>query len=1219
MDGVPVCFRVAYSPRCSSCLLVEKSLPRRLVLTVFFFLLVFCALERTSDAQIQLVPDISTVAGNGTLGYSGDGGAAISAALRQPSGVAVDNAGNLYIADFYNGIVRKVAAGTGIITTVAGNGTPGYAEDGGPATNAELNQPYGLAVDSAGNLYIADFGNQRIRKVAANTGVITTVAGNGGVGNSGYGGPATSAELFGPYGVAVDSAGNLYIADTFNWIVLKVAAGTGILTAVAGNGTEDYSGDGGPATSAELNQPFGVAVDNKGNLYIADSYNQRIREVAASTGTITTVAGNGTQGYSGDGGPATGAELNYPDGITVDGTGNLYISDSNNQVIRMVAAGTGTITTVAGNGTQGYSGDGGPATSAQLSSPFDAAIDLGGNLYIADTLNNRLRKVAVATGSTLFPTTAVGSASPQRTLLLQLNAAQTITSITTAKSQNGQQEYDVGIVTGCTVDGTTTNASGTICEVPLTFEPAYPGERGGSLRVVAGTGTFSFGLVGLGTAPQIAFTPGTITTVAGNGTPGYSGDGGAATNAELNGPAVVAVDSAGNLFIVEINNNTVRKVAAGTGIITTVAGTGEDDYSGDGGPATSAELDYPTGVDVDNQDNLYIADTFNNRIRKVDGNTGTITTVAGYGVLGYTGDGGPATSAELYTPTGVRVDNAGNLYIADSGNHVIRKVAAGTGTITTIAGTGTKGYSGDGGPATNAELHYPNAVDLDSAGNLYIADTQNHRIREVAASTGTITTVAGDGTPGYTGDGGPATSAELYSPYLVWLDSADNLYIADTLNHAIRKVASGTGIISTVAGTGTVGYNGDGGLATSAEMNMAFSVAVDGPGNLYIADFGNNRIRKVDQADPPSVSFDATNVGATSSDSPRTLRAGNIGNQPLAFSSNPTYPASFPVNGADTALCTSAAPLNPGTDCDVSMSFIPTAVGINSGSVVLTDNTLNVSGAMQAIPLSGTGIALVPMLNFAAIPAQTNGNPPFTVTATSDSNGAVTYTVVSGPATIMGSTVTLTGVGTVVLSASQVASGNYAAATATTSFTVSAGIFTLTSASNSATTTAGGAATYSLTLTPAGTTIPDAVTLSATGLPMGATATFSPATVAAGSGMTTVMLTIQTSSSHTARNENPLPGLPIIPAALGFLLLPLAGMKSVRARLRQMPRLPLLLAAAALSLGAALGLSGCSGMGMASSSSSSSSPAPTSYTVVATATDVTRSAKSSTNLTLTVK
>jgi N-acetylneuraminic acid mutarotase len=340
---------------------------------------------------------IISQAGNGVLGYSGDGGAAASAELNYPTGVAVDPSGNFYIVDADNNRIRKVTASTGIITTVAGNGTAGYSGDGGAATSAELDTPFGVAVDASGNLYIVDVNNDRIRKVTASTGIITTVAGNGTWGYSGDGGAATSAELFSPFGVAVDASGNLYIADSGNNLIRKVTASTGIITTVAGNGTGGYSGDSGAATGAELNSPFGVAVDASGNIYIVDSGNNRIRKVTASTGIITTVAGNGTAGYSGDSGAGTSAELNSPFGVAVDASGNLYIADTYNLVIRTVTASTGIITTVAGNGTAGSSGDGGAATSAALSYPTSVVVDSLGNFYIADYDNNKVRTVGSIT------------------------------------------------------------------------------------------------------------------------------------------------------------------------------------------------------------------------------------------------------------------------------------------------------------------------------------------------------------------------------------------------------------------------------------------------------------------------------------------------------------------------------------------------------------------------------------------------------------------------------------------------------------------------------------------------------------------------------------------------------------------------------------------------------------------------------------------------------
>ena len=427
-------------------------------------------------------------------------------------------------------------------------------------------------------------------------------------------------------------------------------------------------GDGSPATEAILNQPHGVALDGDGNVYIADSSNHQIRKVDAATGTISTIAGTGVRDGGGDGGPATQAPLRWPGGIAVDGDGNIYIAESGSGLIRKVDAASGVINTIAGTGEWGYGGDDGPATQAKLHNPRGVAVDGDGNVYIADGGNNRIRKVDAATG--------------------------------------------------------------------------------------------------------------TISTIAGTGEEGYSGDGGPATQAQLHDPLDVEVDREGNVYIADLGNHRIRKVEAATGTISTIAGTGNQDYGGDGGPATQAELNGPHGVTLDDAGNLYIGDYWNNRVRKVEAATGTISTIAGLGwPSGYSGDGGPATEAQLGNTSGVAVDSHGNVYIADTGNHRIRKVEAATGTISTLAGTTEVA---DGGPAISSQLVQPQSVAVDGAGHVYIADIWNHSIRRIDAFTGTISTIAGTGVRGDSGDGGPANEAQLSEPEAVAVDGAPATFTSRT-------------------------------------------------------------------------------------------------------------------------------------------------------------------------------------------------------------------------------------------------------------------------------------------------------------------------------------------------------------------------------------------------------------------------------------------------------
>ena len=629
---------------------------------------------------------LTLVAGNGTTGYSGDNGPATSAQLNLPQGLAVDSSnGDIYISDSNNNAIRKVSGG--VITTIAGDGTPGFGCANGPAASARFNSPAGLALDIHGNLFIADTENSCVRVVA--NGTITTVAGTGAPGYNGDNRSATTAEINFVNNIAVDSQGNLYLSDAGNQRIRVVSGGT--INTIAGNGLCCTVGDGGPATSAELGGLIGVAVDTQGNVFFAEAnangtYNL-IRKV--TNGTITTVAGDSAlgPGFSGDGAAATAAQLSSPQSVAVDGAGNLYIADMVNNRIREVSGGV--IQTVVGNGSLG---DNGPASAAQLASPIGIGLDSSGNLYIADDVLQRVRKVTAATG--------------------------TITTI----AGNG--------TTGTTiVDGSSATSVG------LNGPSAVAADTNGNVYIA---NAFDYRI--------LKVSGGLISNFAGNGTAGFEGDGGSPTSAEIGNSFGVATDSVNNVYFsddletADATQARVREVSAGK--INTFAGNGDIGSSGDTGPATNAELNFPTGLAVDSHGNLYIADVYNNNIRKVAG--GTITTVAGNAALdaGFSGDGGPATAAQLNNPGGVAVDAQGNIFIADTANNRIRMVSASTGKITTIAGNGTLGFTGDYGPATSAELNNPFDVAVNSNGSVLIADSSG-RIRVLTPVAGSSCTYSG--------------------------------------------------------------------------------------------------------------------------------------------------------------------------------------------------------------------------------------------------------------------------------------------------------------------------------------------------------------------------------------------------------------------------------------------------------------------------------------------
>jgi sugar lactone lactonase YvrE len=785
-----------------------------------------------------------------------------------------------------------------------------------------------LAIAVATIIWVADASAQ----------VITTVAGRGPYSKA----SARSVPLPPVWPITVSkTTGSIYFSAALT--VYRYDPVPGTVTAVAGNGTYGSSGDGGPATSAQIECAAGLALDAAGNLYIADCFGNRIRKVTPA-GTISTVAGNGTAGHSGDGGPATKASLNLPFFVAISPTnGALYIADYGNGLVREV-----------------IDGDISSVPQTQGSYPLALTLDAGGTLYYINDSQ---------------------TAPPYVDLLQKLVPGGMPVTIATLNS------------TGCE-EGLVIDPFETLYTTDYCLSHVYQISNSGEVSIIAGSGASGFSPDGtlataaalsqpsdvtVDAAGNIYFTDwgnrrvrkfrigGTLATVAGNG----NGDNGSANEVPFfnlrNG---LAVGHDGQVLIGDLSS--VRRIDS-TGKIHTIAGTTAFGFGGDGSLATRATLGtvggigfLPAGVAANS---YLLADSDNDRIRYVNAQ-GDISTIAGDGNPGYTGDGGSALEAALFAPYSVAAGPSGDFFLGGfcqsvfdclpanpslQDESVIRQVSS-SGVISLYAGNHTSGYGGDGGPAIAASLNHPLSFTSDSLGNLYIADTYNHRIRKVDTA-GTITTIAGDGIAGFGGDGGAATHAKLNYPQDVAVDATGTLYISDHRNNRIRKVSDG--IISTVAGTGIAGFGGDGGLAVDAKLNGPMKIALDPTGSvLYVLDNGNSRVRRIAgllgdttaSASPKAVAFGDEPIGVASKAQTITLK--NTGPKPLSV-----YSVTLTGSGA-AAFSTSndcEVALAAASTCTISVKFLPSAAGTATARLSVAGN---VAPSVASIALSGTGVPI---------------------------------------------------------------------------------------------------------------------------------------------------------------------------------------------------------------------------------------------------------------------
>jgi len=914
---------------------------------------IFAALLLT--ALLVSLPALSQDIITTFIGGGPNGIPALDANLYSPYGVAVDGSGNVYIAAFTQNRVFKVST-AGTLTVVAGSGAQGYYGDGvtGGAANASLYRPFAVAVDGSGNVYIADQYNCVVRKVDT-TSTITTIAGTpNSCGYSGDGGKGTAAQLYYPQGVGVDSSGNLFIGDGQNCVVRKVVLSSDTISTVAGSHTCGYTGDGGSATTAELSTTSGVAADSAGNLFIADSGNCVIREVTKSTQKISTIAGNHTCGYNGDGAAATSAEMNQIFGIAVNSGGTLVtIGDYYNQRIRQFTVGA-KINTVAGNGTacqdsgSNVCGEGGAATSAELYNPVGVAVNSGGTIYVANNSNYVVDSFTVGGNLNVFAgnhsyntETLLNNEPPQG---VQLNypfgiAKDSAGDIYVADSHNFMVRKLVkssNLVTFFAGNGTY----------------GYKGDGGpatsAELAYDYGVGVDSTGNVYIGDTNNCLVrevnTAGTINTFAGllvSGNPqcGYTGDGGAALSAKIYYPYGVAVDSKNAVYIADQAEHVVRKISGGN--INTIAGIGGiQGFGGDGGPATQALLYEPEGVAVDTAGNVFIADTNNCRVREINATTGIITTVAGNGTCAFTGDG-QANSNGVEYPQGVVVDANDNLFISDYSERV--RWVSPAGLMTTIAGTGAASYSGDGGLATLATLYEPTGVVLDSSGDILVSDYNNGRVRMISAFPAVSTSVGGLAF-GLTSVGSTSSPQQFlvsaYGPVTISnISTSTNFSEADNCPASLTNGSTCTMyvyFVPTASGTlnGSVTINNNGFFSQVNTVTLSGLGSAISLGGAPLS-FGNQLVKTTSAAKTVTI----TNNGTTA------IKMGTI---TLTETTDYTISANTcPASGSN---------LNAAASCTISVTFNPKSTGAKRGSVVVNDSD---PSSPQLIGLTGTGTSNV--------------------------------------------------------------------------------------------------------------------------------------------------------------------------------------------------------------------------------------------------------------------